>query len=108
MPENEIPPAMRVDIYCALAAAAVVVATAVTAAAVTCADTVAAAADEEKDHDKDPGAITAEISVTHSVDLLSPSTEAELFWLFRRSTVHIMPRRRGRSQIFNKNVIDFP
>ena len=55
--------------YCILAAAAVVVTAA--SAVRTAADAVAAAADEEKDHDKDPRAITAEISVTHSVDLLS-------------------------------------
>ena len=56
---------------CKLAAAAVVVATAIASAVITATDAVAAAADEEKDHDKDPRAVTAEISVTHSVDLLS-------------------------------------
>ena len=54
-----------------LAAAAVVVATAIASATVAGADTVATTADEEKDHDKDPRAVTAEISVTHFVDLLS-------------------------------------
>lgn len=49
-----------------LAAAAIVV-----ASATVIGETVTAAAHKEKDYDKNPRAVTAEISVTHSVNPLS-------------------------------------
>ena len=57
-------------VFCRILAAAAVIVAAASAAIVGC-KTVAAAAEKEKDYDKNPRAVTAEISVTHSVDLLS-------------------------------------